>query len=203
MKMHIKIVTFLVIISTLFGFSAHALEQKDEKLNIILNVPYYNQLKDLNELSSDYAGATACGPTALAIMLKNEGMNVDVNDVLAVVPNEVYVPKVGFYRIEKGSTYFNKESVKVDFSHKNIYDALNMGKPVFLNVKNYEGSYGHAVVIVGMRGFDGEKAESLIIHDVWTGPYKEFKFNTYNTLIEPGTNGYINYINEANLFYIK
>lgn len=203
MKMHIKIVTFLVIISTLFGLSANALEQKDEKLNIILNVPYYNQLKDLNELSSDYAGATACGPTALAIMLKNEGMNVDVNDILAVVPNEVYVPKVGFYRIEKGSTYFNKESVKVDFSHKNIYNALNMGKPVFLNVKNYEGSYGHAVVIVGMRGFDGEKAESLIIHDVWTGPYKEFKFNTYNTLIEPGTNGYTNYINEANLFYIK
>ena len=203
MKMHIKIVTFLVIISTLFGLSANALEQKDEKLNIILNVPYYNQLKDLNELSSDYAGATACGPTALAIMLKNEGMNVDVNDVLAVVPNEVYIPKVGFYRIENGSNYFNKESVKLDFSHKNIYDTLNMGKPVFLNVRNYEGSYGHAVVIVGMRGFDGEKAESLIIHDVWTGPYKEFKFNTYNTLIEPGTNGYTNYINEANLFYIK
>jgi hypothetical protein len=203
MKMHIKIVTFLVIVSTLFGLSASALEQKDEKLNIILNVPYYNQLKDLNELSSNYAGATACGPTALAIMLKNEGMNVDVNDVLAVVPNEVYIPKVGFYRIENGSNYFNKESVKVDFSHKNIYDALNMGKPVFLNVKNYEGSYGHAVVIVGMRGFDGEKAESLIIHDVWTGPYKEFKFKTYNTLTEPGVNGYTNYINPANLFYIK
>lgn len=203
MKMHIKIVTFLVIVSTLFGLQANASEQKDEKLNIVLNVPYYNQLKDLNKLSFDYAGATACGPTALAILLKNEGINVDINDVLALVPNEVYIPKVGFYRIENGSNYFERESVKVVFSHKNIYDALNMGKPVFLNIKNYENSYGHAVVIVGMRGFDGKSAESLIVHDVWTGPYKEFKFKTYNTLIQAGTNGYDNYINPDNLFYIK
>ena len=94
-----------------------------------------------------------------------------------------------------------------DFRHvrvlksKNIYDALNQGKVVFLNVKNYDGSYGHALAIVGMKGFDGEKAESLIIHDVWVGPYREFKFTSNDTLEQP--EGYTNYINKSLLFYIK
>ncbi len=201
--MRFKSLAFLVTAFNFFYFlSFPALSKEDEKLNIVLNVPYYHQIKDLNEFGTNYAANSACGPTAVAIMLKNEGMNLDPNDVLAVVPNEVYISKVGFYRIEKGPSYFNKESEMVKFSHKNIYEALNKGKPVFLNIFNYEGYYGHAVVVVGMRGFDGEKAESLIVHDVWTGPYKEFKFNTNNTLIEPDT-GHINTINQNNLFIIK
>ena len=203
MKMRFKSLAYLAFaFSFFFILPLTAIAKEDEKLNIILNVPYYNQIKDLNDFGAQYAGNSACGPTALAIMLKNEGMNIDPNDVLAIVPNEVYVSKVGFYRIEKGPSYFNKKVEVIKFSHKNIYDALNRGKPVFLNIKNYEGYYGHAVVIVGMRGFDGEKADSLIIHDVWTEPYQEFKFNTYNTLVEPGK-GYINTINESNLFIIK
>ena len=203
MKMRFKSMAFLVTAFTFFYFLPfNALSKEEEKLNIVLNVPYYHQIKDLNQFGTEYAGNSACGPTALAIMLKNEGMNLDPNDVLSVVPNEVYISKVGFYRIEKGPSFFNKEAEMIKFSHKNIYDALNKGKPVFLNIFNYEGYYGHAVVIVGMRGFDGEKADSLIVHDVWTGPYKEFKFKSENTLIEPGK-GFINTINKNNLFYIK
>jgi hypothetical protein len=203
MKMNFKTLAFIALALTFFfSFPFIALSKEEEKLNIVLNVPYYHQIKDLNEFGTNYAGNSACGPTALSIMLKNEGMNLDPNDVLAVVPNEVYISKVGFYRIENGPSYFNKEAEMIKFSHKNIYDSLNKGKPVFLNIFNYEGYYGHAVVIVGMRGFDGEKAESLIVHDVWTGPYKEFKFNTNNTLIEPET-GHINVINPNNLFTIK
>jgi len=203
MKMRFKSWTFLVLAFTFFFILPHTAQSKEEeKLNIILNVPYYHQIKDLNDFGTEYAGNSACGPTAVSIMLKNEGLNVDPNDVLAIVPNEVYISKVGFYRIEKAPSYFNKNAKMIKFSHKNIYDALNSGKPVFLNIYNYEGYYGHAVVIVGMRGFDGENAESLIVHDVWTGPYKEFKFNTYNTLIEPDS-GYINTINPNNLFIIE
>lgn len=203
MKMRFRSMAYLALAFTFsFILPFNALSKEEEKLNIVLNVPYYHQIKDLNDFGAEYAGNSACGPTALSIMLKNEGINVDPNDVLAMVPNEVYISRVGFYRIEKGASYFNKETELLEFSHKNIYDSLNKGKPVFLNIFNYEGYYGHAVVIVGMRGFDGEKADSLIVHDVWTGPYKEFKFNSYNTLIEPGK-GFINVINPNNLFTIK
>jgi len=201
--MRFKTLAFIASAFTFFYLlPISALSKEEKKLNIVLNVPYYHQIKDLNKFGTEYAGNSACGPTALAIMLKNEGMNLDPNDVLSVVSNDVYISKVGFYRIEKGPEYFNKEAQMIEFSHKNIYEALNKGKPVFLNIFNYEGYYGHAVVIVGMKGFDGKKADSLIIHDVWTGPYKEFKFNSNNTLMEPGK-GFINTINTNNLFYIK
>lgn len=204
MKMTTRVMAFLAVFSAFSLIPANANTNKEEnkKLNITLNVPYYHQIKDLNDYGTRVAANTACGPTALAIMLKNDNVNVDPNDVIAVVPNEVYIPKVGFYRIEKGAKYFNRDVEMIQFSHKNIYEALNKGKPVFLNIFNYEGYYGHAVVIVGMRGFDGEKAESLIVHDVWTGPYKEFKFKTDSTLSEPGR-GFTNIINKSNLFIIK
>lgn len=175
--------------------------EESQKLNIVLNVPYFNQVTNLTPRNKTIVENTACGPTAAAIMLQNEGMDISVNDVLAIVPNYVYQPKVGFYQIDKFAPFFNKEAVKIEFSHKNIYDTLNKGKVVFLNVQNYEGSYGHAMVIVGMKGFDGQKAESLIIHDVWVGPYREFKFIGNSTLEQP--EGYSNYINTSLLFYIK
>jgi hypothetical protein len=193
------IMPLLVVISMVSASFAHA--EEGQKLNILLNVPYFHQVRDLTEKNKQIAENTACGPTVAAIMLQNDGMNVDVNDVLAIVPNYVYQPRVGFYRMDKFAPYFNKEAVLIDFSHKNIYDALNQGKAVFLNVKNYDGSYGHALAIVGMKGFDGEKAESLIIHDVWVGPYREFKFTSNDTLEQP--EGYTNYINKSLLFYIK
>jgi hypothetical protein len=193
------IMPLLVVISMVSASFAHA--EEGQKLNILLNVPYFHQVRDLTEKNKQIAENTACGPTVAAIMLQNEGMNVNINDVLAIVPNYVYQPGVGFYRMDKFAPYFNKEAVLIDFSHKNIYDALNQGKVVFLNVKNYDGSYGHALAIVGMKGFDGEKAESLIIHDVWVGPYREFKFTSNDTLEQP--EGYTNYINKSLLFYIK
>lgn len=199
MLMRKGITAFLVVISM---FSWHfAQAQESQKLNILLKVPFFHQYNDLSDEMKNYALKTACGPTAASIMLQAEGIKVDPNDVLAVLPTSIYQPKVGFYRMQDFAPYFSKEAVMIEFSHKNIYDALNMGKPVFINVKNYDSGYGHAMVIVGMNGFDGEKADSLIIHDVWVGPYREFKFISYNTLRQP--EGQTNYINESMLFYIK
>jgi hypothetical protein len=199
MFMRKGIVALLVAISTFSWHFAHAQEVK--KLNILLKVPFFHQYNDLTEGNKAYALKTACGPTAAAIMLQNEGQKVDPNDLLAILPTSIYQPKVGFYRMQDFAPYFNKEAAKIEFSHKNIYETLNQGKVLFLNVKNYDSGYGHAMVIVGMKGFDGEKAESLIIHDVWVGPYREFKFNSYDTLVQP--EGQVNYINKSLLFYIK
>ena len=52
-----------------------------------------------------------------------------------------------------------------------------------------------------MRGFNGETAESLIVHDVFVGPYREFKFITNDSLRQP--EGQVNYINKSLMFYIK
>jgi len=175
--------------------------QEVSKLNILLKVPFFHQFNDLNESNKKLVEKTACGPTVAAVMLQNENMKVDVNDVLAILPNSIYQPKVGFYQMQDFAPYFNKEAVMLQYSHKNIYDALNKGKVVFLNIKNYDSGYGHAVAIVGMNGFDGERAESLIIHDVFVGPYREFKFIDYDTLRQP--EGQVNYINKSMLFYLK
>jgi uncharacterized protein YvpB len=194
-----EIAAFLVVISMFTSSVAYAAEE--QKLNILLNVPFFNQYNDLSDYNKELVGKTACGPTAAAIMLQNEGMKVDINDVLAILPNSIYQPKVGFYQMDQFASYFNKEAVKMEFSHKNIYDTLNKGKVIFLNIKNYDSGYGHAMVIVGMRGFNGETAESLIVHDVFVGPYREFKFITNDSLRQP--EGQVNYINKSLMFYIK
>jgi hypothetical protein len=199
MKMRQGLVTFLVAISTLSWHFAHA--QEAQKLNILLKVPFFHQYNDLNAEMKNYAEKTACGPTAASIMLQADGVKVDPNDLLAILPTSIYQPKVGFYRMQDFAPYFNKEAVMMEYSHKNIFDALNNGKPVFINIKNYDSGYGHAMVIVGMGGYDGEKAESLIVHDVFVGPYREFKFLSNDTLRQP--EGQTNYINKSMLFYIK
>ena len=167
----------LVAISMFTSSVAFAAE--GQKLNILLNVPFFHQYDSLSDYNKQLAQKTACGPTAAAIMLQ----------------------KVGFYQMDQFAPYFNKEAVMMEYSHKNIYETLNQGKVVFLNVKNYDSGYGHAMVIVGMRGFDGQKAESLITHDVFVGPYREFKFVSYDTLRQP--EGQVNYINKSLMFYIK
>jgi uncharacterized protein YvpB len=203
----IKIYTAFLAVLSMFLFcstliTAQAQTNEKQKINITLKVPYFNQITDLNKESMDYAGLTACGPTSLAIMLKYSGQDVDVNDVLKILPLEVYLPKIGFLDLSKGAKYFNREAVPVKFDHQEIYLVLEQGYPVFINIKNYDSGYGHGMVIIGMKGYDGKKAESLIAHDVWTKEYQEFKFNTYDTLIEPGKRN-INTINKSNLFYIK
>ena len=193
------IAAFLVAISIFSFESAHAQETK--KLNILLKTPFFHQYDDLSESNKEYAQKTACGPTAAAIMLQNEGIKVDPNDLLTILPRSIYQPRVGFYKMQDFAPYFEKKAVIMDFSHKNIYEALNNGKAIFLNVKNYDSGYGHAMIIVGMKGFDGNKAESLILHDVFVGPYREFKFLSNTTLRQP--EGQTNYINTEMLFYIE
>jgi len=193
------IVAFLVAISIFSFGKAHA--QEDKKLNILVKTPFFHQYNDLTESNKDYAQKTACGPTAVAIMLQNEGVKVDPNDLLAILPTSIYQPRVGFYKMQEFAPYFEKEVQMVEFSHKKIYEVLDKGKTLFLNIKNYDSGYGHAMVIVGMKGFDGEKAESLIAHDVFVGPYREFKFLSNTTLRQP--EGQTNYINTSMLFYIK
>jgi len=200
MKM-IKVITAFLVVFTMFFFVNAQAEEK-QKVNILIKAPYFNQITDLSDKNLEYAGGTACGPTSLAIMLKYSGLDVDPNDVLKMVPLEVYIPKLGFVDIKAGASYFNREAVDIEFSHKNIYKTLDQGHPVFINIFNYDSGYKHGAVIVGLKNFDGEKAESLVIHDVWTKGYQEFKFHTNDTLVEPG-NGNINVINKALLFYIK
>jgi hypothetical protein len=193
------IVAFLVAISIFSFGKAHA--QEDKKQNILVKTPFFHQYNDLSESNKEYAQKTACGPTAVAIMLQNEGIKVDPNDLLAILPTSIYQPRVGFYKMQDFAAYFEKEVQMVEFSHKNIYEALDRGKTLFINIKNYDSGYGHAMVIVGMKGLDGEKAESLIAHDVFVGPYREFKFLSNTTLRQP--EGQTNYINTSMLFYIK
>lgn len=197
----IKVFTAFLVVFTMFLFVNVQAEER-QKVNILIKAPYFNQISDLSDRNKEYAGGTACGPTSLAIMLSHAGVKVDPNDTLKVLPLNVYIPRVGFVDIKAGASYFNKTSVDIEFSHKNIYETLDQGHPVFINLFNYDSGYKHGAVIVGMKGFNGEKADSLIIHDVWTEAYQEFKFNTVDTLIEP-KNGNMNIINKNNLFYIK
>ena len=83
---------------------------------------------------------------------------------------------------------------------KAYYDTLKKGYPIILNVQNYNGIIGHALLVTGIREFDGENAKSLIIHDPYVGPNKEFTFEGTFRLKQP--KGYINYIGTLKPFYI-
>ncbi len=153
--------------------------------NVVLSVPFVHQIDDLPEDKKAEIRTTACGPAALTMIFNYMGMDVSLYEVIEKLPTEVYVRGRMFYRLDKGPKEFELAGVQFKNSPKAIFEQLKAEKPVVLNIQNYDGITGHAVVVVGMKGFDGENARSLIVHDPWVGPYREFEYINANTLKQP------------------
>lgn len=168
--------------------------------NVQIIVPYNHQIEDLNEKNAYLAGGTACGPTTITMLLRHNGMETNVNEVIEILPTNVYIKGVGFYALEKGANLFNMRSVEVGYTPTDIYNALYEGNPVIMNIQNYDGLYGHAIVVTGIRGYNGDTAESLVVHDPFDGPYKRFEYVNSRTLKQPS--GYYNPIGHKKPFYI-
>lgn len=173
---------------------------KNDK-NVILDVPFVHQIEDLSDEEKPKVRATACGPAALAMLFQFHGKEVDLEEVISKVPTSVYVKGERFYNLYKGADYFDMSSVKITNKAEDIFNTLQMGEPIILNVQNYDGITGHALVIVGMINFDGENAESLIIHDPYVGPYRAFTYEANTVLRQP--EGYNNYMGHLDPFYLK
>lgn len=168
---------------------------------IQLNVPYFSQLTDVSEEIKEKVGKTACGPAVITMALKYNKIDVKLDDVISKLPNSVYVKGKGFYNLFDAPKYFNKESINISQNPKSIYETLKQGFPVILNIQNFDGISGHAVLVTGIKGFDGKNAYSLIVNDPYYGPLREFKYISANTLLQP--EGYINAIGPVQPFYIK
>ena len=156
---------------------------------IILRVPFVHQINSLEESSKPVMGTTACGPSSVTMALNHMGHGITLDEVISRLPNTIYIKGDKFYDLYSAAPIFNKTTTKLSRNMEDIYLQLERGNPVILNVQNYDGITGHAMVIVGMKGFDGENAESLIIHDPFVGPYREFKFDQWGNLVQP--EGYI------------
>jgi len=167
-------------------------ETEDNDTKISINVPFVHQIENLYTDEQLYVGPTACGPAALTMVLQEEGMNIELADVIEKLPQTVYIKGDRFYDLPSGADIFGKHAQDVEVSPKAFYETLISGTPIILNIQNYDGFTGHAVVVTGMVGFDGEKAEALIVHDPFRGPNREFKYLNDYTLIQP--EGYINSI---------
>jgi len=171
----------------------------DERIQ--LNVPYFSQLNDISDKVKEKVGSTACGPAVVAMALKYIKLDVTLDNVISKLPNSVYIKGKGFNDILGASKYFDKESVKVAQNPKAIYETLKQGFPVILNIQNFDGISGHAVLVTGIKGFDGKKAYSLIVNDPYYGSLMEYKYISANSLLQP--KGYINTIGPVQPFYIK
>jgi hypothetical protein len=169
--------------------------------NVVLNVPFVHQVEDLSEEEKPLVRTTACGPASIAMLLQFHGKEVELEEVISKLPTSVYIKGQRFYNLYKGPEYFSFTSTKIEREPESIFNALQKGEPVILNVQNYDGITGHALVIVGMLGYDGEKAESLIVHDPFVGPYREFPYNTNEVLEQP--EGYMNYFGNLEPFYVE
>jgi hypothetical protein len=171
----------------------------DDK-NVALNVPFIHQIENLPEDKKTLIGTTACGPASLTMAFNYLGLNISLWDVIDKLPDTVYVKGRQFYNLPSGAELFDLKTVSFKNSPKNIYEALKNGHPVILNIQNYDGITGHAVVVTGIKGFDGEKAEGLIVNDPYGGSDREFKYLSDSSLEQP--EGYINYIGILDPFYV-
>ncbi len=156
-----------------------------DKNTIILNVPYINQITDLPEDKKSEIGTTACGPAALTMVLNFHGYHLSLYDVIDKLPETVYLKGKRFYDLPKGPEYFEAKSDSFENTYKSIFNHLSDGEPIIINVQNYDGITGHAMVVVGMINYDGKRAESLVIHDPYVGAYREFKYINEQILQQP------------------
>lgn len=173
---------------------------KKSDTEITLNVPFVHQINDLEEEDKAAISTTACGPSALAMLFKFYGVNTDLNQVIENLPGSVYVKGRYFINLKEGTEIYNFKPLEIDPRPERIYETLKEGNPVVLNIQNYDGITGHAVVVVGIKGFDGQKAKSLIVHDPFKAAYREFEYLTDQTLKQP--EGYTLSIGSNSPFYI-
>jgi hypothetical protein len=168
---------------------------------VLLNVPFTHQYNDLSDEDKALNGWSACGPSALTMSANFLGETYQLNEVINKLPNSVYVKGDKFYNLPLGAKYLSKEAVQIGDSPKDIYETLSLGYPIILNIQNYDGFVGHAVVVTGINEFDGKNAKSLIVHDPFVGPYREFEYVDNDTLLQP--EGYYNTIGFVKPFYLR
>lgn len=168
--------------------------------DIVLDVPYVNQKDNLVGTPDEWAGGSACGPAAITMALQFENENYSLYEVVNALPTNVYIKGRMFYNLSAGPKQFGYTSNEIEINTKEIHAVLKMGKPVLMNVQNYDGITGHEIVVVGMIGFNGETAKSLIVHDPFTHGYREFEYVNELTLKQP--EGYILPIGIIKPFYI-
>jgi len=193
-----------LIISSLTSQPVEAdLVALNTQTDVQLVVPFTHQVSDLSEESKALISNTACGPASLTMAFDYLGSELTLESVIAGLPPTVYIKGDKFYDLKSGASPFGFESVDIEQSPTAIYTALSLGNPIVLNIQNYDGILGHALVVTGIRGFDSEtgKATSLIVHDPFVGPYREFKYVDANTLMQP--EGFVNLIGIINPFYVK
>ena len=169
--------------------------------DIQLTVPFVHQNNDLNEENIVF-GYTTCGPAALTMVLKHSGMSIGINEVLDRIPNYVYIKGDQFYDLPEGTKYFNKKYEYIDNSPKSIYKSLKNGSPLVMNIQNYDGLHGHAIVVTGIRGYDEatNTAKALVVHDPFKGAYVTFEYHDNFNLKQP--EGFINPIGIMDSFFI-
>lgn len=168
--------------------------------DVVLRVPYVHQYEDLPEDQKPIIMKSACGPTVLTMLFKFNGIEADLMAVINKLPASVYVKGDQFYNLPKGAELYNFNTQFVGSDATSIYETLKDGKPIIMNIQNYNGIIGHAVVVAGIMGYDGESAEYLIIHDPYSGPYRKFEYNSPRTLTQP--EGYTNYIGTVRPFIL-
>lgn len=176
---------------------------KHSETDIELHVPFVHQYNDLPEDRRGEIQYTACGPTSLTIAFKYEGVETNLITVIDELPASVYTKGIGFYDLPSGAGLYNFEAVVIETSPQAFYDTLAEGHPIIINVQNYNGVIGHAMVVVGIIGFDREdnSAEALIVHDPTGGRKRIFEYDSETTLKQPG--GYINIFGTGEPFYLK
>jgi hypothetical protein len=169
--------------------------------DVQLEVPFVHQYDDLPDSAKPIIVKSACGPAALTMSFQSIGVETDLMTVINKLPTSVYIKGVQFYDLPSGAKVYDKKSQVLEPTPAAIYQALRAGHPVIMNVQNYNGILGHALVVTGIRGFDGEKAASLIIHDPYVGPNREFFYQSSKTLRQP--EGFTNYIGHVKPFYLE
>ncbi len=168
--------------------------------DILLKVPFVHQVDDLPEDLKTLIKTSACGPAAVTMLLNFYHQNISLEEVISSLPTEVYVKGVGFFDLPKADREFGMKSVNIKPTIKSIYQTLWDGHPIILNVQNYDGITGHAVVVTGVKEYNGETAEALIVHDPYTQENVEFKILDEKTLLQP--EGYTLYIGIIDPFYM-
>lgn len=153
--------------------------------NIILDVPFINQKESLLDTDVEWSGGSSCGPASLTMAINFLGDKRTHEDVVKILPESVYIRGKMFYDLPYGGEVLGYEAKTIDINTTQIYNTLKDGYPIILNVQNYDGVTGHAVVVVGIKGYDGEKAQSLIVHDPFRTEYREFEYIDEKTLKQP------------------
>jgi hypothetical protein len=168
---------------------------------ILLDVPYINQVKNLEETEDFWAGGSACGPASLTMVVNDKGASFDLQTVVNRLPTSVYVKGKMFYDLKSGPSYLGYVSNEIEINTTEIYKTLAEGHPIVMNIQNYDGITGHAIVVVGIKGYDGEKAISLVAHDPFKAPYQVFEYINEATLKQ--SSGWVTPIGIIKPFYVE